>query len=163
MGGPIGRFLIRHLNFFAGPVMKYVTADRSKLDRATHRHYLKPLANPAKRKGSWVFPKHIIASSDWLDSLWSQREKIQNIPTLLLWGMSDPSFKVRELERFESIFSNFKTFRFDNVGHFVQEEKKEELVPLIEAFMAANFEYEEMVTAASEHTEANLEKYRRQQ
>lgn len=145
MGGPIGRFLIRHFNFFAGPVMKYVTADSSKLDRATHRHYLEPLAQPAERKGSWVFPKHIIASSDWLESLWSQRERIRHIPTLFLWGMSDTSFKARELKRFETIFSNFKTIRFDGVGHFVQEEKKEELVPLVNGFMAATAEQPEVI------------------
>ena len=147
MGGPIGRFLIKRFNFFAGPVMKYVTTDTAKLDQATHRHYLEPLANAAERKGSWVFPKHIIAASDWLDMLWSQREGIQNIPTLLLWGMNDPSFKERELTRFESIFSNFETIRFDDVGHFVQEEKKEELVPFITEFMAATAEQPEIVMA----------------
>jgi len=139
LGGPLGRFLIKRFNFFAGPVMKYVSGDRSKLDRATQCHYLKPLATPAERKGSWVFPKRIIDSSEWLASLWAQHEQIRHLPTLLLWGMSDPSFKARELQRFESIFATYQTIRFEGVGHFVQEEKKEALVPLIETFLVENF------------------------
>ncbi len=50
--------------------------------------------------------------------------------------MKDTSFKERELQRFQSIFDNYETIRFDNVGHFVQEEKKSDLIPPIRTFLA---------------------------
>lgn len=139
MDGPIGRFMIRHWAIFSGPFVRFISGDqyRSKFDPTTRRHYLKTLENPDDRQGFRVFPGQIIGSSEWLDRLWSQREKIQDIPALLMWGMKDPSFKERELGRFERLFKSHKTFRFANVGHYVQEETKGELVPIIDEFMLA--------------------------
>jgi haloalkane dehalogenase len=69
MGGPFGRFVIKRFNFFAKRVMKMGINDKSKLSKHIHKHYLNPLNTPASRKGSWVFPKEIIGSSKWLESL----------------------------------------------------------------------------------------------
>jgi haloalkane dehalogenase len=138
MGGAIGRFLIKRFNFFVRGVMKKAMGDKSKLPKSVHQHYFKALDNPAERKGCWVFPKQIIASSDWLDSLWSQKEKIKDKPALILWGMKDIAFREQELERWVDMFPNCKTLRFDNVGHFVQEEKGSELCPIIDDFLLFN-------------------------
>jgi len=135
MGGPIGRFLIKHFNFFVRVVMKKAMGDPSRLSAPVHQHYLKALERPEERKGCWTFPQRIIASSDWLDSLWSQRDKIKDKPALILWGMKDIAFREQELNRWASLFSNCKVIRYGDTGHFVQEEKGPELCKEIEEFI----------------------------
>jgi len=46
--------------------MKMATADHSKL-KPVHAQYTKALPTTKSRKGSWVFFRQIIWSSDWLD------------------------------------------------------------------------------------------------
>jgi len=86
MGGPIGRFLIKRFNFFVRVFMKKIMGDSSRLTASAHQHYLKALERPEERKGCWTFPKRIIDSNDWLNSLWSQSDKIKDKPALILWG-----------------------------------------------------------------------------
>jgi haloalkane dehalogenase len=138
MGGPFGRFLITRFNFFAKRVMKMGISDKSKLTKSIHQHYLIPLKHPEDRKASWVFPKEVIGSSRWLDSLWRQKDRIKNKPTLLIWGMKDIAFREKELKTWESLFTNFKTVRLDSVGHYVQEEQREKLCPIVLDFISKN-------------------------
>ena len=93
---------------------------------------------PDVRKGCWIFPKQIISSSSWLESLWSQRENLKNIPALILWGMKDIAFREKELETWCNIFSEPVVSKFSNVGHFVQEEKRDQLNPIIKKFLNEN-------------------------
>jgi haloalkane dehalogenase len=135
MGGPVGRFLIKRFNFFVRVVMKKAMGDPSKLPAPVHQHYFKALERPEERKGCWTFPKRIIGSSDWLDSLWSQKNKIKDKPALILWGMKDIAFREQELNTWANLFSNCLTIRYDDVGHFVQEEKGSELCQTIDDFL----------------------------
>ena len=116
--------------------MKQAMGDKANLPKSVHRHYLDALKEPNSRKGCWVFPKQIIASSSWLETLWSHRERIQFIPALILWGMKDIAFRKKELETWMDLFSNSKVITFEDVGHFVQEEKGRKLCPIIKKFLA---------------------------
>jgi haloalkane dehalogenase len=135
MGGPIGRYLIKHFNFFVNGVMKVSTGDKSKLPPAIHQHYVQPLANPADRKGCWVLPKEIIASTDWLRSLWGQRKRISDKPALILWGLEDIAFREKELQTWQQLFTDVRVRRLGGVGHYVQEEYGREAVPIIAEFL----------------------------
>jgi len=131
MGGPVGRRLIRHRNFFAGSFLKRAYGDRSKLTPAIHRHYLEALATPDDRTGSAVYPREIIGSSDWLQSLWDRRSALSRMEVLIAWGMSDIAFREKELERWESLFPDRTTVRYAGCGHFVAEERPHELAEQI--------------------------------
>jgi len=137
MGGPVGRFLIRRFNFFVNVVMKQAYGDKTLLTPEIHDHYRTPLAASVDRTGCLVFPKQIIASSGWLSDLWNRRDAIRKIPALILWGMKDIAFRETELVRWESLFSNANTIRFPDTGHYVQEEKHEELLEPIRRFLAS--------------------------
>jgi haloalkane dehalogenase len=132
MGGAAGRFLIRRFNVLGRVLMKRLC---ETMTPEVHRHYLKPLENPLERKGSWTFLAEIVRSTGWLDSLWERREMIRNIPALILWGKRDAAFRQSELERWMAEFLEQKVFVFDDAGHFVPEDKGEELCPLVEDFM----------------------------
>jgi haloalkane dehalogenase len=49
--------------------------------------------------------------------------------------MKDTAFKERDLRRLESVFRTPQTVRLESVGHFVQEEAGEEIVPSILGFL----------------------------
>jgi haloalkane dehalogenase len=127
VGGPIGRWLIRNHNFFANTIVRALFGDKSRLTPKIHAHYLMPLAKPDERKGSWVFPAEIIGSSDWLQSLWDKRDLLRGKKILISWGMKDIGFREKELKTWMNAFPRAKVVRFEDAGHFVEEEKPDEL------------------------------------
>lgn len=131
MGGAIGRWLIRNYNFFARAVVWMAYGDKSKLTPEIHKHYLEPLANPQERKGNWVFPKQIIASSAWLNSLWQQRAALNGKVALIAWGMQDIAFREKELNTWHKAFPQATVLRFPKSGHFIPDENPAELAEAI--------------------------------
>lgn len=136
MGGPLGRFLIRHFNFFANSFMRVAFGDKRKLSRHAHAHYRNALPTKESRKGSWVFPRRIIHSTPWLGEIWDKIGTLKDKPTLFVWGMKDVAFREKELQRWQSALSNSRTLRLPTVGHFVAEEAPEELAQTVQAFLA---------------------------
>jgi len=128
VGGPVGRWLIRNHNFFAGTIVKSLFGDKSRLTPEIHAQYLMPLSKPDERKGTWVFPGEIIGSSDWLQSLWDNHDVLQGKNILIAWGMKDIGFREKELKTWMHAFPHAKVVRFEDAGHFVAEEKPDELI-----------------------------------
>jgi haloalkane dehalogenase len=137
IGGPIGRSLIRRRNFFAKTVMRMAYGDRRRLTPAIHQHYLRPLEVPLERKGCWVFPKQIVGSSKWLATLWSQRERLRGRKFLFAWGMKDIAFREKELQRWCEAFPEGKAVRYPDAGHYLAEEKPQELTSEIRAMLGS--------------------------
>ncbi len=131
LGGPVGRELILRLNVFARVVMPAAYADRRKLTRRIYGQYLAPLARPGDRVGSWVFPREIVGSSDWLAGLWARRDRLRGTPAAIVWGMKDPAFRPKELARWELLLPEAPFFRLPDVGHYVQEEMGRNLTALL--------------------------------
>jgi len=138
VGGFVGRFLCRHWNFFVRVVVPMAYGNRQLLTKELHRHYFDALPTGESRKGSWVFPKQIIASGDWLADLWSKRERIVDKPVMISWGMKDIAFRENELRRWQEFFPQAQVTRFEAVGHDVQDEAGEMMVSLIDAFITAS-------------------------
>lgn len=130
-----GKFAYKQLNFSPTVMVRVAWGDKSKLTPEIQRHYIQALPDSASRQGTWVFLQELIGSSDWYDSLWRLRERIQDKPVLILWGMKDIAFKEKELARWESFFSNPQVIRYPDSGHFLQEEEGENLVPVIQRFL----------------------------
>lgn len=135
MGGPIGRWLIKKHNFFARVVIKACYADRSRLTPEIHRHYIEPFSDQAERKGCYTFPKQAIGSSDWLKVLWDKREALEDKTILFAWGMKDVAFREKELNRWTKSFPEARVVRYKDAGHFVAEEKADELAGEIEKLL----------------------------
>jgi len=134
-GGPIGRFLIKKFNFFANNVFKSIYGDKTKLTPEIHKHFLMPLDNPKERKGTYVFPKQIIGSSKWLKSLWDKHDILGNMNILIAWGMKDIAFRKKELNKWIKSFPKAIVVRYTDAGHFVSEEKANELIDKIKKFL----------------------------
>jgi haloalkane dehalogenase len=136
MWGPMGRFLYLQLNFSARVIMKHAFGDRSKLPPQIHQQYLRALPTPDDRRATWAYAQALLGASDWYGTLWQRRERIRQIPTLILWGMRDIAFRKKELERLETVFTRSRTVRFETAGHFLQEEEPEALCVEIRRHMA---------------------------
>lgn len=135
MKTPLGNFLYLQLAFSPRVIMKQAFADKAKLTKHIHQHYLKVFPTPESRRSTHAYAKSLVDSDAFWSSLWEQREVIQDIPALILWGMKDIAFKEKDLKRLETVFKKAQTIRLENVGHFVQEEAEEEILPNIKDFL----------------------------
>jgi haloalkane dehalogenase len=134
VGGPIGRYRIRSRNSFADSGLRGAFADPRRLSPAIHQQYLRPFDIPDERKGSWVLPKQIIASSAWLAELWTHRAALQGKRFLFLWGKKDPGFGEKELRRWTQQYPDGRVVRYPDGGHFLAEEKSTEFTKELVAF-----------------------------
>ncbi len=136
MGGPVGRFLIRHFNFFANAFMRMAFGDKHKLSKTAHDHYRNALPTAESRKGCYVFPKQIVGSTPWLGGIWDRIGVLKDKPTLFVWGLKDVAFREKELLQWQATLRNSHTVRLPTVGHFVSEEAPQDLGEAVTAFLA---------------------------
>lgn len=128
MGGFPGAFLTKYFNFFAKAVIPRVMGSRRQIPRKVYRQYRKHLSKPSERKGSYVFPREIIGSSAWLDSLWKKRYLISQKPTSFVWGMKDIAFRESELNYWLDHWGPSTVIKIPFAGHYPQEEIPEMVV-----------------------------------
>ena len=132
---PLGKWLYTKTNFSAGFLFKQGFNRKSRLTKFVHSHYKNPFSNAVERYSTWVYAKELLASADWYNELWEQREKISHIPTLLLWGMKDKFFGPEVLTKWEGVFEENRAFKLRKSGHFIQEENNEEYNDAIQGFL----------------------------
>lgn len=137
-GGPIGRFLYRTANFSLRVLTPYAYGDRRKLTGAIHRHYLAPFPTwEARERVLWTLAREILGSSGYYASLWERRDRLLGRPTLIVWGMTDPAFTPRHLERWTAFFGPAaRVVRLEGVGHWPHEEAPDAVVQALRAFLA---------------------------
>ena len=61
-------------------------------------------------------------------------------PCLLAWGMQDFCFTPEFLSVWQQYFPKAESYQFSNAGHYVIEDAKEEILPLIRQFIAGHSE-----------------------
>jgi pimeloyl-ACP methyl ester carboxylesterase len=137
MKTPLGKFLYLQLAFSPRVLLKQAFGDKAKLTKPIHQHYLKVFPTAQSRRSTLAYATSLVASDAFWSSLWERRERMQAIPALILWGMKDTAFKEKDLKRLETVFEDLQTVRLENVGHFVQEEAGDEIVPVIREFLEA--------------------------
>ena len=133
----VGRFAYKRLNFSPVVMIRAAWGDKKKLTPEIHRHYIRALATPAERQGTWIFLQQLIGSSAWYQSLWDRREAIRDKPVLILWGMKDMAFKQKELDRWKEVYPHAQVVSFPEAGHFLQEEESPQIVPLMQKFLVS--------------------------
>lgn len=131
----LGEYLDRERNVFVERVMPAAFGDRSRFTEEVHRHYREPLADPADRPGTRVFPAELIGSTEWLTELWERRDAIADAPALLFWGRRGPLFRTDDLRRWQALFPTARTVEFPDAGHFVHEEKGTAMLSELRRFL----------------------------
>jgi haloalkane dehalogenase len=139
MGGRIAGFLNRQFNFFVRIVIPFGMR-RRKPSTEVMQAYIGPFIRRDAREPLRVFPREIIASSDFLEDLGSSLQSIADRPVLIVWGDRDFAFGQKERERFETIFPDHMTVVLPGAGHFIQEDAPEEIARAIRHWWAVKKE-----------------------
>ncbi len=151
MGSGFGRFLYTRLNISPRMIVPASFADRTRLTKQVHRHYIDAFDTPQKRIPAWIFARELLGSGAWYDSLWQARDALAKRPALFVWGMKDPAFG-NALPRWKEAFPAARVVELDDAGHFVQEEAPQQATSAIRAFLADFFTTE--ITESTEKRRA---------
>ena len=135
MSSPVGRLLNRRLNFFVNQVMPRAVGDRKTLSPEVMRHYRQAQPDSRSRRACAAFPGHIVGASDWLESIWRERQSFVNKPSLVLWGHKDIAFRQKELSAWQAELTDCECHSFGQLGHFLAEEAPDSVTHLIAEFM----------------------------
>ena len=138
-GGAIGRFLYRWANFSLRVLMPYAYGDKSRLTPETHRQYLERFPDRNSRAlVLWPLARAILGSSSYYDSLWAQRDRLHDIPALIIWGMRDRAFRPSQLARWRTALPHARTVELRDAGHWPHEEAPERVREEVERFLVTD-------------------------
>lgn len=135
--GPAGRLFILGLNAELRLLVPLVYGDRAKLTSAIFRQYLAPLAQPADRHGLFAFAQQVFSGAPGCEGLWAQHAALARLPAAIVWGMRDPLFGPRFLERWRMILPAADIVTVPAAGHFVQEEAPGVVTQALRRLLAA--------------------------
>jgi pimeloyl-ACP methyl ester carboxylesterase len=130
MNSWFGRMLYLQFNAAVNIIMPSAYGNKKVLTPQIHAHYKNALPK-GSRIAAYTFAKELMDASDWWQSLWNKADLLADKKILIVWGMKDKFILPKELERWKSKFPNAEIVTFDDAGHFVQEEKPNELVSII--------------------------------
>ena len=82
----VGQFMIKRMNCFVNQVVPKAIGNKAVITPEMMHHYRSARPSPQSRNGCAALPGHIIGASDWLDEIWSDREKLAAKPSLVFWG-----------------------------------------------------------------------------
>lgn len=138
MGGwPLGYWLQMRRNFFVRNLVPRGIWHSDRLTPDLLEAYSRPFPSPASRYATWVFPRHIRKSGNWLRGIESRLPRLSHIPARILWGRRDvPAFGPREMQRWQRHFPLHETEVLDDAAHFVQEDRPDRVVAAIRQVLA---------------------------
>ena len=138
VGGPVGKLLYEWANLSLNVIMPSGYADRRQLTSAIRDQYLAPFANRwARGAVLWPLARALMGSTAFYDSLYQKRERLRDIPTLIVWGRRDPAFKPHHLSRWRAIIPSPKVVELP-VGHWPHEEDPRAVTNAVSEFLAGS-------------------------
>ncbi|EOZ92863.1 putative Hydrolase or acyltransferase (alpha/beta hydrolase superfamily) [Indibacter alkaliphilus LW1] len=132
---PLLPFLYRRLNFSPRFILPKSFGPKNKPESKILKHYRKSFSKASERNGALAFAKSLLNDQDWFESMWQQKEKLQDIPVLFIWGMADPIITPTNLKKFQEGFPDADVYQLEASGHFPQEEEPEKVVKAIQRFL----------------------------
>lgn len=129
-----GELLVKRLHVF---VRLFVFRGGKPLDANAKAAYLAPHPTAASRAGVLAYPRLI----PWDEGNPTQPlgrhvednlEKLHGKPALMCWPMKDPGFgRDAVLQAMAGRFPGAEVHRFEDAGHYIQEDAHERVVPLV--------------------------------
>lgn len=133
----IGERLVRHFNGFAWPAT--FMAVEKKLPSDIKKGYLLPYNNYKNRIATAKFVQDIPMSPDHESyaTLLEIEKKLNTLdcPKQILWGAKDFCFNMHFYERWTKFYPEAKTVVYNNAGHYLLEDEKEETLKEISTFL----------------------------
>jgi len=137
-----GAFLVRGFNAFSS-IASIVGVKRKPMPKEIRKAYVAPFNSWKNRISTLRFVQDIPLFpndrnyqlvSDISDSL----DKFQDIPTIICWGLRDFVFDKNFLDVWKEKMPHAEINEFADCGHYILEDASDEVIPLIEQFMAKN-------------------------
>jgi cis-3-alkyl-4-acyloxetan-2-one decarboxylase len=135
-----GAFLVRGLNMFCRGALRYCATER-RLTPGERSAYLAPYDSWVNRLAVHRFIQDIPLRPtdpgfDIVTEVQDGLEQFRNTPTLLLWGMKDFVFDPSYLDEFQRRMPHAELHRFPGAGHYVMEDKREEVCAVVREFVS---------------------------
>ena len=137
---PLGPLLVRGLNGFARGAT-HLACTRKRLPRAVRDAYCAPYDSWGDRIATLRFVQDIpLRAGDRGYELVSETaghlQVFRNRPVLICWGMRDFVFDRHFLEEWCRVYPDAEVHRYADCGHYILEDAAEEIIPLIQRFLA---------------------------
>lgn len=138
----IGAFLVQKLNMFALMAAR-VGCKRNPMSEALRGAYCAPYDTVADRIATLRFVQDIPLKPedpgyDLITEVEEGLDRFADLPMTICWGMKDFVFDKHFLKEWQRRFPNAEVHAFDDCGHYILEDASDEVIPIIEQFLAAN-------------------------
>lgn len=136
----VGAAAIRGMNGFARPATFMATTRKGGLPREVARGYLLPYRNWRDRVANLRFVQDIPMrpghpSYGTLVEIENRLGLFKDTPSLICWGGRDFCFNDDFLRRWREELPGAEVHRFAEAGHYVLEDAREEILPLVRGFI----------------------------
>ena len=136
----LGDVAVRRLNAFTLGAL-VLGSGRRWLPAEARAGLLAPYDSPAHRVAVSQFVRDIpLTASDPAYAVLARTEQrlhlLQDIPTLICWGMRDPVFDGVVLDHLVSLLPKADVHRFEDAGHYVLEDAADRIVALVTRLLA---------------------------
>jgi len=137
-----GTLAIRGFNAFAGLATSMAVEKRSSLSAEEKAGLLAPYDSWTNRIANDRFVKDIPTSPrhpTWqvLEEIEKGLPSLADRPVQMIWGMRDWCFRPECLDRLLNSFPDAEVHRLEEVGHYVVEEGREQVLPLVQNFLSS--------------------------
>jgi haloalkane dehalogenase len=134
----LGQLLIQGLNAFSGLATRWAVVN--PMPKALRDAYTAPYNSWANRVATYRFVRDIPlepgdASYEAISQTQAQLGAISHVPTLLGWGLKDFVFDATFLSVWRARFPHAEVYSYEDAGHYVLEDKAEELTPKVLDFL----------------------------
>ncbi len=135
-------FLVRRFNAFSRGAA-WLCCTRKRLSKELRDAYCAPYDSWANRIATLRFVQDIPLrvgdrSYDLISEVESKLGSFADTPTLICWGEKDFVFDSHFLDVWRQYLPKAEVHRFPDCGHYVLEDAGEEILPLVECFLAAH-------------------------
>jgi pimeloyl-ACP methyl ester carboxylesterase len=137
----LGPLAVRGLNGFVRAAFRMAVCRHDRMTPEVRAGYLAPYNSWAHRIAIQRFvddipihPRH--PSYEALTAIERGLPALADLPALLIWGMRDWCFTPHFLDRFVEFFPTAEAYRLADAGHWVVEDAYEQIIPLVEQFIA---------------------------
>jgi haloalkane dehalogenase len=138
VGSGLGRFLYRRLNLSLKVIMPSAYGDRRKLTPAIHRQYLAPFPDADGRgRVLWPLARALLQSGAHYQSLWDRRDRLRDLPALVVWGLRDSAFRPDQLARWRQALPHAEVVELPAAGHWPHEEEPSAVLAAVSRFAGA--------------------------
>jgi haloalkane dehalogenase len=138
----LGKFLVLKLNLFALLAAR-VGCKRNPMSEALRGAYCAPYDTSADRIATLRFVQDIPLKPgdpgyDLVSEVEDGLERFATLPMTICWGLKDFVFDQHFLKEWQRRFPAADVHVFADCGHYILEDAKNEVIPIIERFLAAH-------------------------